>query len=73
MGNVLFYALYLRFVWVLISFWAKTFDKWSKILLIGMGLSCCSLLWSRDRVMYDHMQAVFPSHVSQINEMPSKV
>ena len=69
-GNVLFYALYLRFVWVLISFWAKPFDDWSKILHIEMGLSC-SLL-SRDCVMYGHMQAVFPSDASQINEVPSK-
>ena len=44
MGNVLFYALYLRFVWVLISFWAKPFDNWGKIMHIGTVLSCCSLL-----------------------------
>jgi hypothetical protein len=60
-GNVLFHALNLRFVWVLISFWAKPFDNWCKIMHIGMGLSCCSLYC----VMYDHMQAFFPSDVGQ--------
>lgn len=43
MGNVLFHALYLRFVWVSISFWAKTFNYWGKIMHIGTGLCCCSL------------------------------
>ena len=47
-------------------------------LLITGARSCISgqayaaAVCSRDCVMYDHMQAVFPSDVGQINEVPSK-
>jgi len=41
MGTVQFYAPYLRFIGELISFWAKPFNNWKKILpilYIKMGL-----------------------------------